>query len=125
MIERIFDDDTGIIYVTGRGVWNRQAVDVHYASLRGMIDDLRSRGAPIRVLSDVSAAPRQDHDLERHILGQISRTFQERDRFAILTADMADKAYARASAGHANIMVFASKLPAEQWLLWDELPRAG
>ncbi|WP_454882906.1 hypothetical protein [Sphingomonas oryzagri] len=125
LIERMFDPEVGIIYVTGSGRWDRASVDDHYNQLRGMIEALRLRAIPIRVLSDVSSARRQDPELERHILGQIEATFREGDRFAVLTADMADKAYVRGLIGEADFGVFASRIPAEQWLLLDELPQTG
>jgi hypothetical protein len=125
VIERTFDPEVGIIYVTGSGVWDRQAVDAHYAALRALIDSLRALGQPIRVLSDVSAARRQDPELEGHILSHIERTFVAGDRFAVLTADMADKAHVRGLFGAADFGAFASRIPAEQWLLLDELPLAG
>lgn len=125
VIERVFDPEVGIIYVTGTGVWERAVVDAHYDALRMMTEDLRRRGLPIRVLSDVSAAERQDPDLERHILCHIHATFRAGDRFALLAADMADKAYVRGLLGAADFGVFASRIPAEQWLLLDELPLAG
>lgn len=125
MIERTFDPEVGIIYVTGSGTWDKAAVDRHYAVLRGMILALRAQGLPIRVLSDVSTAQRQDPELERHILSHIERTFEGGDRFAVLAADMADKAHIRGLFGAADFGVFASRIPAEQWLLLDELPLAG
>jgi hypothetical protein len=124
-IERRFDPEVGIIYVTGTGRWDRESVDDHYAQLRSMIAELRATDIPIRVLSDVSSARRQDPDLERHILGQIEKTFREGDRFALLTADMTDKAHVRGLIGKADFGVFASRIPAEQWLLLDELPQTG
>lgn len=125
MIERVFDPDVGIIYVTGVGVWDRAAVDEHYAALRTMIEQLRSRGLPIRVLSDVSAGQRQDPALERHILAHIEATFHAGDRFALFAGDMADKSHMRGLLGAADFGVFASRIPAEQWLLLDELPLTG
>ena len=125
MIERVFDPEVGIIYVTGTGIWDRQAVDTHYTALRAMIIELRARGKPIRVLSDVSAGQRQDPDLERHILSHIERTFEPGDRYAILAADMADKAHLRGLLGAADFGAFASRIPAEQWLLLDSLPLTG
>jgi hypothetical protein len=124
MIKRMFDDDTGIIYVTGKGAWTRAAVDHHYDELRTMIEALRAEGRPIRVLSDVTGAQRQDRMLEEHIKDQIARTFQSGDRFAIQTYDAADKAYVRMIVGRGDVAVFASRLPAEMWLLLDELPEA-
>lgn len=125
MIERTFDSEVGIIYVTGTGVWDETAVDAHYEALRTMIGELRAGGHAIRVLSDVSAAERQDPALERRILGHIERTFRSGDRFAILAAAMADKVHIRGLLGAADFGVFASRIPAEQWLLLDELPLTG
>jgi hypothetical protein len=121
MIEREWDEDAGIIYVSGTGAWSEAAIDAHYEALRGMIANLRCKGRPVRVLSDVSQAPRQGYAREEHILGQMRRTFQPGDRFALVTADAADKAYVRSILGGLEVGVFASKLPAEMWLLLDEL----
>ena len=125
MIERMFDPEVGIIYVTGTGVWDRTAVDAHYEALRLMVGELRAAGDPIRVLSDVSAAERQDLAIERRILEHVERTFRSGDRFAVLAGDMADKVYIRGLLGPADFGVFASRIPAEQWLLLDDLPLAG
>lgn len=125
MIERTFDPEVEIIYVTGTGVWDPIAVDAHYEGLRIMIAELRAGGQPIRVLSDVSAAKRQDPAIERQILGHIEKTFRSGDRFAVLAGDMADKVHIRALLGAADFGVFASRIPAEQWLLLDDLPLTG
>ncbi|PXA87566.1 hypothetical protein DMC47_31695 [Nostoc sp. 3335mG] len=121
MIEREWDDDTGIIYVSGTGEWSEADIDAHYEALRGMIARLRDEGRPIRVLSDVAQAPRQGYSREEHILGQMRRTFRTGDRMALVTADAATKDYVRSIVGGLDIGVFASKLPAEMWLLLDEL----
>lgn len=125
MIERTFDPEVGIIYVTGMGAWTKSAVDEHYGALTRMIEDLRQAGMPIRVLSDVSAASRQDPELEQHVLRHIAATFEPGDRFAVLAADMTEKVHVRTLLGAADFGVFASRIPAEQWLLLDELPLTG
>jgi hypothetical protein len=125
VIDRIFDPEVGIIYVTASGIWDEAAIDAHYAALNRMIGDLRAQSRPIRILSDVTTAQRQTPAVERHIMGHIERTFRPGDRFAVLTADMADRGHVRKLLGAADFGVFASRIPAEQWLLLDELPLAG
>lgn len=121
MIEREWDEEAGILYVAATGIWSEAEVDAHYDALRGMIAGLRREGRPVRVLSDVSGAPRQGYAREEHILAQMRRTFQPGDRVALVTADAGDKAYVRSILGGLDVGVFASKLPAEMWLLLDEL----
>jgi hypothetical protein len=114
VIERTFDHEVGIIYVTGSGTCGKSAVDRHYAALRGMIVALRAQGLPIRVLSDVSTPQRQDPELERHILSHTERTFEAGDRIVVLAADIADKGHIRGLFGAADFGAFASRIPAEQ-----------
>jgi hypothetical protein len=121
MVEREWDEDTGILYVTGTGTWSDAEIDAHYEALRAMIADLRREGRPVRVLSDVSRAQRQGYAREERILAHMRRTFQPGDRFALVTADAADKAYVRSILGGLDVGVFASRLPAEMWLLLDEV----
>ncbi|MBA2935033.1 hypothetical protein HZF05_13105 [Sphingomonas sp. CGMCC 1.13654] len=121
MIERVWDEETGIIYVSGLGEWTQADVDDHYSALRRMIGDLRREGKPIRVLSDISQATRQGYAREEHILTQMRRTFRAGDRVAMVTAGASDKAYVRSIVTGLDIAVFASKLPAEMWLLLDEV----
>jgi len=121
MIEREWDEETGIIYVSGTGAWSEADVDAHYDALRAMIAGLRRAGRPVRVLSDIAQASRQGYAREEHILAHMRRTFQPGDRVALVTADATDKAYVRSIIGGLDLGVFASKLPAEMWLLLDEL----
>jgi hypothetical protein len=120
VIVRTLDEETGIILVTGTGAWTPEDVDSHYADLRRMIEKLRDEGRPVRVLSDVAGAPRQTPAIEARILGRIRQTFRAGDRFAIVTANADDKAHVRMLIGEARCGVFASRLPAEMWLLLDE-----
>jgi hypothetical protein len=121
MIEREWDEETGIIYVSGSGEWSEADIDAHYEALRGMIARLSGEDRPVRVLSDIARAPRQGYSREVHILGQMRRTFRPGDRMALVTAGAEDKAYVRSIVAGLNVAVFASKLPAEMWLLLDEL----
>lgn len=121
MIERVWDEESGIIYVSASGAWADTDVDEHYEALRGMIDGLRRAGRPIRVLSDITQAPRQGYSREEHILAQMRRTFRPGDRVAMVTAGADDKAYVRSIVTGVDVAVFASKLPAEMWLLLDEM----
>lgn len=121
MIQREWDEEAGIIYVSATGEWSEADIDLHYDALRVMIARLRREGRPIRVLSDIAHAPRQGYAREEHILGQMRRTFRSGDRMALVTASAGDKAYVRSIVGGIDVGVFASKLPAEMWLLLDEL----
>jgi hypothetical protein len=120
VIKREWDDETGIIIVSASGLWTKADVEMHYEALRRMIEPLRAAGRPVRVLSDVTKAERQNPIVESHTLGEIMRTFQHGDRLAILTANPEDKAYARTIIGSAEAATFTSRMAAEMWLLIEE-----
>ena len=122
MISRHLDEETGIIMVIGTGDWTFPDIEQHYCALRQMIEELRDKGVPVRVLSNVTHATRQAPWVEDYIKLQMEQTFQEGDRVAILVASQADKAHLRSKLPRqAEIWSFNSRLAAEQWLLlWDE-----
>jgi hypothetical protein len=119
MITRDVDEVDGIIFVVATGFWTRSDVDTHYDRLRDLIAVQRNAGRTIRVLIDIRDAPHQPVELEDHALAQMRRTYQPNDRVAILTAHPGVQAYVQARLGDLNIMVFASALPAEMWLVLE------
>lgn len=119
MIERRWDEEAGILYVTATGNWTVAEVDAHYAALRDVLVELRARRQQIRILSDVTGAERQPAELEEHIKALMLGTFRPGDRMAILTAGADDQQYLRTRLAGIEIAVFASRLPAEMWLLMD------
>ena len=124
MIRREVDPDDGIIFVTSDGAATRADIDEHYDALRLLIAEMREAGRPVRVLSDVTSSPRQAADVETHILAQMGRTFRSGDRVALL-AGQGDNAYVRTLLANVDVATFSSRLPAEMWLLLDELPHQG
>jgi hypothetical protein len=120
MIDRYIDERTGIIHVTGQGIWTREAVDQHYAMLRQLILSVRYTGRPVRVLSNIVGAKRQTPEVEARIKEQMARTYRVGDRVAILTANNLAKLQVRAIIGDAEIGLFCSPLAAETWLLANE-----
>lgn len=120
MIDRYIDERTGIIHVTGQGIWTRDAVDQHYAMLRQLVLSVRYTDRPVRVLSNVTAAKQQAPEIEARILDQMARTYQPGDRVAMLTANNLAKLHIRSVIGNAEIGLFCSALAAETWLLANE-----
>ncbi len=125
MIACQLDDPDGIIFVHATGVWTIADVDRHYSHLTLILDDRRRNGLPIRILSDVTAAERQTPDIEARILWHMDRTYLPTDRVAILVGSVADKLYVRARLGKAIVAAFSSQLPAEMWLMSDDLQPPG
>lgn len=125
MIACELDDPDGIIFVHATGLWSIADVDRHYTHLGLIIADRRRNGLPIRILSDVTEAQRQTRETETRILEHMERTYRPTDRVAILVADVADKMYVRARLGRAIVGVFSSQLPAEMWLMSDDLQPPG
>ncbi|MEC3950073.1 hypothetical protein [Sphingobium sp. HWE2-09] len=125
MIACELDDPDGIIFVHATGIWTIDDVDRHYTHLGLIIADRRRQAFPIRILSDVTGAQRQRPDIEARILWHMERTYQPTDRVAILVADVADKLYVRARLGDAIVGVFSSQLPAEMWLMTEDLQPPG
>ncbi|WP_311267150.1 hypothetical protein [Sphingobium sp. WCS2017Hpa-17] len=125
MIACELDDPDGIIFVHATGLWSIADVDRHYTHLGLIIADRRRNGLPIRILSDVTEAQRQARETEARILEHMERTYLPTDRVAILVADVADKMYVRARLGKAIVGVFSSQLPAEMWLMTDDLQPPG
>src|ERR1700759_2328972 len=95
MLERSFDDTCGIVRVKASGPWTLSDLDDHYTKLRELIDGLRAKAVPIRVLIDVRHAPSRPADIEARISENGASTYQPGDRIAILTADAEDKAHVR------------------------------
>ena len=122
MIERRWDPDAEIIFVTATGAWTIATVEEHYAALRVMIDDLRRQDKAVRILSDVTNAERQNDAIEANILDQMARTFRPGDRVAILTGGAEDQQYVRSKINGVDVAVFSSRLPAEMWLVTETLP---
>lgn len=120
MIDRFIDERTGIIHVTGQGVWTREDIDQHFAMLRQLILSVRYTGRPVRVLSNIVGARRQSPEVEARIKEQMARTYRAGDRVAILTANNLAKLQVRAIIGDAEIGLFCSPLAAETWLLAHE-----
>jgi hypothetical protein len=120
MIDRFIDEHTGIIHVTGQGIWTREAVDQHYAMLRQLILSVRYMGRPVRVLSNVTSAARQSPEIEARILEQMARSYLAGDRVALLAANSVAKLHIRSVIGNAEIGLFCSPLAAETWLLAHE-----
>lgn len=125
MIACELDDPDGIIFVHATGLWSIADVDRHYTHLGLIIADRRRNGLPIRILSDVTEAQRQARETEARILEHMDRTYQSTDRVAILVNSIADKMYVRARLGKAIVGVFSSQLPAEMWLMTDDLQPPG
>lgn len=125
MIACELDDPDGIIFVHATGLWSIADVDRHYTHLGLIIADRRRNGLPIRILSDVTEAQRQARETEARILEHMEHTYQATDRVAILVNSIADKMYVRARLGKAIVGVFSSQLPAEMWLMTDDLQPPG
>jgi hypothetical protein len=121
MIDYDLSDPDGIIVVTGTGLWTIDEVTAHYGRLRAIIAERRSAGMPIRVLSDVRQGQRQSPEIEAAILQLITETYLPGDRIAILTGSEVDKAHVRSVLGQADVAAFQSRLPAEMWLMTDDL----
>ena len=122
-IERRLDPKTGIIHVAGTGVWTRDDVDGHYTDLRKMIAPIRMAGDRVRLLSDVTRASRQAPEIEQYVLTQMLCTFLPGDRVAFLTATVEDKKRVRTLLHDFDFAAFNSLLPAEMWLLEDDMPK--
>lgn len=125
MIACELDDPDGIIFVHATGRWSIDDVDRHYAHLKLVLADRRRNGLPVRVLSDVTEAERQPAEVEARILSHMAEAYEATDRIAILVADIADKMYLRARLGNAIVGVFSSQLPAEMWLMSDDIQPPG
>lgn len=122
MIERDLTDADGIITVTSTGHWTEAELNEHFDALRAIIARKREAGEQIRVLSDVSRAGGQDEGTGALILEQFARTYRPEDRVAILTANIDVKMVVRAMLRDLNIAAFSSRLPAEMWLMEDDVP---
>jgi hypothetical protein len=122
MIERDLSDPDGIITVRSAGRWSRAELDAHFQALREILVQKRRNGDPVRVLSDVTAAGEQDVGTAAHILSQFRQTYCPGDRVVILTANAAVKQVVRDMLIDFDMAVFSSRLPAEMWLMADDLP---
>jgi hypothetical protein len=117
LIQRKFDEESGVILVFGGGVWSITDIERHYAALREMIGDLRAQGRPVRVLSDVTQGQRQALWVEDYILEQMGQTFLPGDRIALLAGSAADKAHLQDRATSAEVASFTAREAAMAWLL--------
>lgn len=122
LITRSIDNDSGMIVVTARGRWSRVDVEEHFTALRELIRPIRKRGNVVRILSDVRQAERQTADIEAQILEDLQRTYAAGDRIAILAANADLQTHLRQLLWQVEVSAFQSRLPAEMWLLTDDLP---
>lgn len=122
MIERDLSDPDGIITIRSSGDWTQSELDAHFRILREIIAKRRRNGEPIRVLSDLSSA--QDHKMgiNDDILVQCHRSYLPGDRVAILTPGQSAKQWLRERLRGSDVAAFCSRLPAEMWLMADDLP---
>jgi hypothetical protein len=117
LIQRTFEEETGVILVFGGGVWSITDIERHYAALREMIGEVRGRGLPVRVLSDVTQGQRQALWVEDYILEQMQQTFVAGDRIALLAGSAADKAHLQSRATRTEVRSFQARDAALAWLL--------
>lgn len=125
MIERDLSDPDGIIVARLSGRWSRAEIETHYQKLRTIVAQKRAESQPIRVLSDLSTASEIDQDVDDHVLELCHHTYLPGDRVAILTSDNVSKHRLRARLQGSNVAVFSSRLPAEMWLMAEDLPPPG
>jgi len=119
VIERKFDEATGIILVRGAGLYSFMDIEQHYVALRALIERVRSQGKPVRILSDVTHGVRQAGWVEDYILDQMTQMFEAGDRIAFLAANEPDRAHIQ-SIGGLLVRSFTSRSAAEQWLAAPE-----
>lgn len=119
MIEREFDEATGLVHVRGTGAWSFKDIEEHFTALRALIADVRAAARSIRVISDVSFGHRQAAWVEEYILDQMARTFRSGDRVAFIAASQADVDHLRSLATGVDVGCFTSGEAAEQWLRSD------
>ena len=122
MITRSFDQEDGIIFVTGDGNWSREDVDFHFSALGELLYRLRCDGRPIRILSDVTASQRQHPDIEAEILRQHERLYESGERIAVLVSP-SDKSHVITLLGRADVGIFNSRITAEMWLMTPDLAK--
>jgi hypothetical protein len=115
VIEREFDEATGIISVRGAGLYSFMDIEQHYVALRELVAHVRSQGRPIRMLSDVTHGVRQAGWVEDYIIDQMTQIFEAADRIAFLTANEPDRAHIQDIGGHL-VRSFTSRSAAKQWL---------
>lgn len=120
MIERAFDNATGIIRVKVSGPWDASEIDRHYTQLRALIETVRARSIPIRILVDIRDAPPRPPSVEAQIARHNPSTYRPGDRVAILTGDLEDKEHVRTFLDGAGKWAWQNELAAEQWLLLDQ-----
>jgi hypothetical protein len=116
LIQRTFDEDSGVILVFGGGFWSITDIERHYAALRDMIAGLRAQGRPVRLLSDVTQGQRQASWVEDYILEQMRQTFAPGDRIALLAGSTEDEAHLRDRGTSADVVPFTSRDAAMAWL---------
>lgn len=122
MIERDLSDTDGIIIIRSSGRWTPLELSTHFDALRSIIEHKRNDGEPIRVLSDVTAAGVQEDGIGALILAEFRKTYRRGDRVAILAVDASTKMVVRQMLQDFDMAAFNSRLPAEMWLMTDDLP---
>jgi hypothetical protein len=125
LIEREFDDATGLILVRGTGQWSFKDVEDHYAMLREMIASVRAGGRPIRILSDVTQGIRQASWVEEYVVDHMSRALRQGDRIAFVVGSDEDRDHLRRLGAVVDLNCFISRKAAQHWLLTDPVDRAS
>jgi hypothetical protein len=109
-------DPSGIIVVTGKGVWSPDCMDEHFAALAYWVEDRRARSQAVKVLVDLRGSGAQSAEtMERIGIGAMT-LYQDGDRVALLVTNSLAKLQMRRVIRTNQHQFFVSPSAARQWL---------
>lgn len=111
------DGQTGVIRITGRGVWTASAANEHFTAVAEKLLQTRARGLPIRVLVDLREAAHQSLDSLDRLRWWTANLYRSGDRIAIVVASSVVKSSFRYVPVGATRELFLSEKAARDWLL--------
>lgn len=111
-----YNEATGIITVTGHGVWDEPMVRHHFAKLDKLMSELRARGKPVLELVDLRDAENQSDYVSMIAASEANRVHKPQDRIAIMASSSLMKMRMKEAATRSQREFFLSENAALTWL---------
>lgn len=115
-ISTVLDRASGVITITGRGLFGETELGMHFVELARMLREVRASGRTAKVLVDLRAALVQRIGAAEAIADHNHRTYGPQDRLAIVTTSALYAMQMKRSHSDARFGVFTTMGEAEEFL---------
>jgi hypothetical protein len=112
----VIESGTGLLRVTGRGMWTAEQARWHFAQLDIAITGLRAQGKPVRTLVDLRAAQVQSRETVEAMTAGTRKVHGPDDRVAIVSSSALHVMQVKASARVDHLAIFQDMDKAVAWL---------